>query len=240
MRHAPRLLASLILLAAGCAGSGSTGSLTAAIDACDEGRWTLALAEAEPIADSATHPDRAAASYVAGLAAHRLGDADDAERYLERAIATGDEEIRPRAEAELGLLRIDQGRDAEAARLLASATESLDGADRRAAARHAAEAARRAGDEANAARYAAMAGASAGYTLQIGAYGTRARADHVARTLERETDRAGLGTPRVTVRDEGRGTRLYLVQVGRFDSRDEAAAERNRFGRADWFVAEIR
>ena len=191
---------------------------------------------------------RAAAAYLAGLAAYRMGDFEEARRHLAVGARSPQPATAGSARAVLGLMLIEQQHDGEAAAQLAEASALLAGEDARRAASHAASAYQRAGVADSAARWLEIArrggsppppGGGGGFTLQVGAFRERRHADRAASEAAGVAERHGLLPVQVVPGRDDRGRTLYLVQFGRFESRLAAAAARGRLGELQFIVATL-
>ncbi len=76
-----------------------------------------------------------------------------------------------------------------------------------------------------------------GFTLQIGAFSDKKRAQTAAEEAESLSKKEGLGRVRIFPRRDARGQPLYLVQLGWWVTRNEAVAARERVGRLEYIVA---
>lgn len=237
----PLLLA--VLLAAGCRSAPGAGSLQDALRDYRAGRYLAAQQQAIRIHRARRGPEGPAAAYVAGLCAFERGDLLGARSWLERAARAGDPQTSGRAQAVLGLVLEQEGYHEEAAARFAAAARRLSGTHAQKAARHAALAHRAAGNETLAQHWLARADGEPGlteddqgFTLQLGAFQERHRAQDAAREAGAMATRHGLGPVRVLRRPDGRGQTLFLVQVGRFATRREAVDARVRLGRLQYIV----
>jgi len=206
------------------------------------GRYEQAYASAVAVARAPGGVDRA--SLTAGLAAEALRRDDRARAWLTPIARRGSGELAARARAGLALIELRTGDAARAGRELEAAAAELDGAAGRRAASAAAEAYRRAGLDADAARAGRLARGlltqadGGGYTLQVGAYSTRSRAQRRAAEVVAAARASGLGPPRVEALSRG-GERLYSVRVGRFASEADAARALRTLG-VEAIVADAR
>jgi len=230
MRHARTpisLLAATLLgivvalLSAGCAGP------TDAVVAYQQGRYESALLTARREANQAGGQREARAALTAGMAAHALGRHEEAAQWLRPLTSHSDAAIAGRAAATLGLIEHANGREAEASRLLARAADLLDGP----ASERAAElsgrtllASRRSEGHPAARTMGSL------FTVQIGAFSTRHNAEEAASMVRPKALGAGFGAPHIAASTDGQGSRLYLVQVGRFSNRDRAELAMRRLG----------
>jgi hypothetical protein len=240
---------------AGCAASSSSttaeADLSRALQDYHAGRYATALQRAAAV-QAGTAGDRSAdAAYVGGLAAYRLGDLTEARGRLVVATGSSSPATTGKARATLGLVLADQGRPQEAAAEFAAAARTLTADDAQRAALHAAKAYRRAGDEAAAETWlrvaqgrgrrpgAAGAGTAGRFTLQAGAYRQRPRAEQAAVEAAAIAEGHGYAPVRIVPRRDERGGVLYVVQVGRFESRTAAVSARQRLGRLQYIVATV-
>ena len=235
-------LAPIAFLSA-CAGGGGSGQ-AGYREYFEAGQYQLALAEARARAGQPGGSSDAA--LVAGLAAEAMRDDATARRWLE-PIARGTGDRAARARAGLALIELRTGDPLTAARDLEAVSVQLDGYDAREAARVAATAYERAGRKTDAERMRrramgvlATGGLSStglggaglsdgGFTLQVGAYSTRSRANQRVAEVASATRSAGLGSPRVELATRA-GRVLYLVHVGRFASFGDAERARRTLG----------
>ena len=213
-----------VLLGAGCASSPSTTTdtdLDLALAAYDRAAYDRALEHAR----SATGAE---ASYVAGLAASQLEQWAEAEQALESARRRSDDHrLTARATAALAVVHLATNRPESAARLLTAAQRDLTGRDL----------ARARETERLARAQAGLSTTDTGdFTLQIGVFSSRNRAESARDAARSVASRAGLPAPVMTSDRDASGATIYRVQVGQFTSRDEAARVRNRFGLSDWYV----
>jgi len=221
------------------------------VEAYASGKFGLAksLAEAELRRSEGERAERP--TLIAGLAAHALNDNAEADRLLGRITSSRDPEISGRAEAALGLIAAEQKQHEKAAGLLISAARKLSGDE-------GARAAMKAGDSLMALRRqpqaktqytlaATMAHSpdlkkavadrleSGNYTVQVGVFNARANAQTAARDIAGAADALGL-QPRIIERTDDKGRPSFVVQVGRFTSRQQAQAAKSRLG-TGWMVA---
>jgi len=231
------LLVSLAAGLAGCTTGGGAGHATYR-EHYESGQYQLALAGAR--AQAGRPGGSSDAALVAGLSAEAMRDDATAKRWLE-PIARGTSDRAARAQAGLALIELRTGDALRAARDLEAASAKLRGHDAREAARVSATAYDRAGRPADADRMRRRAvgvlatGTSQGafastiYTLQVGAYSTRSRANQRVAEVNSATRSAGLGPARVELSTRA-GRVLYLVQVGRFESFDDANEAKRTLG----------
>jgi hypothetical protein len=243
------------LVMAGCAASSSSTSaeadLSGALRDYHSGHYARALQQAAAAQDGTSGEQSRDAAYVGGLAAYRLGDLTEAGVRLGLASDSASPQTAGKARAALGLVRADQDRPQEAAVHFAAASRALSGDNARRAAVHAAEAYRRAGDEAAADAWLRVAEgrprrpgndgtmAGGGFTLQAGAYRQRPRAEQAAVEAATIAEGHGLSPVRIVPRRNEGGDVLYVVQIGRFESRAAAKSARQRLGRLHYIVAAL-
>jgi tetratricopeptide (TPR) repeat protein len=241
---------------AGCSATSSSTTASADLNRAlldyEAGHYATALQQAAAVQDRSLGVRNGEAAYLGGLAAYRLGDLDDARDRLDTAARATSPAIAGKARAVLGLVLMDQGQPQEAATNFATAAQVLSGENSRQAARHAAKAYRRAGDDTAAEAWQRVAegrrapqaaivaaGRSAGFTLQAGAFRERPRAERAALEAAAVVEGHGLAPVRIVPRQDEWGDVLYVVQVGRFDSRAAAANARQRIGRLQYIVATV-
>jgi tetratricopeptide (TPR) repeat protein len=249
-----RTLAAALALPAlpamvGCASPSSTASMDEAIADYRQQRYASARSEAEMVATAGPAGDRDEADYLAGLAAYRLGDLDDAEDYLERAAESDDPVTGGYAHAQLGFVHLREEQPWRAANAFTTASETLPEPDAARAARWASHAFERAGDDKAARRWLDRArdltgqgpGAedrpSGAFALQVGAFRERDRAERAASDATSIARTAGLGSVRISERADDRSGTLYVVQFGDFETRREANRARTLVGRLDYIVS---
>ena len=184
------------------------------------------------------------ADYLAGLSAYGIGDNEQARLRLTAAVTELHGEDAAGAWATLGLVELAQDRPASAAEAFAVAWPALHGRDARQAARFAAAAHRQLGDDRAAAVWGRRADAHedrpqrrGSFTIQVGAFRDRDRAERAAVDAAQVAEECGFGPIRIVTRNDRRGTALYVVQLGSFGTRTEAASARERVGNLQYIVA---
>lgn len=80
------------------------------------------------------------------------------------------------------------------------------------------------------ARYPGSTAATGAYTIQVGAFSTRQRADKQAASSKVRAASLGLGVPRVVPTTDRSGKLLYAVRIGRYPTLDAANSARRSFG----------
>jgi tetratricopeptide (TPR) repeat protein len=240
-----RALASTLLLLGGCGGGGGqrSSSLAGAVADYEAQRYSEAFTAAKWQSSSTNPQTRAEAAYLAGLSAYKLGNNDDAERYLLAACTARDASVAARANAMLGVIRLDQNREREAIVLLEKAQPNLTGRDAAEAANQLARAHRMAGTTSSApapsSTFTHDRVSGELFALQVGAFRSRQHAESAAAMASRQADRHGLGPMRIVPSRDDRGQTLYLVQFGSFPTRSAAATTRSRLGKLDYIVAPL-
>lgn len=236
------LLLSAAAAAAGCQTAPKAG-LSQAIADYEAQRFAAAHQGAVDSMRSATGIEREQAAYVAGLSAFQLGRMDEAELRLQAAVNSSDKRTAANAKVMLGQIRLSQGRHAEAATMFETAAPNLDGEDARQATRFATRSHQLAGNTAAASRLQASSGSGggtgSGFTLQVGAFQERQRADSAASAAGDLSRREGLGQVSVVPRIDSRGRLLYVVQLGHFMTRMAAEQARERIGKREYIVSPI-
>ena len=153
-------------------------------------------------------------------------------------LSSPDKNIRGRAEATLGLVFADEEKHSEAARMLQSASEDLAGPMKGWAAHYGAQEFGFAGDNMRADRMRTVAelrgpsdlpAADDGqFTVQLGSFSSRSRAQSRVRATTPAAQQAGLDIPRVEL-TIANNRPLYAVRVGRFGNSTEAKQASQRF-----------
>jgi len=229
------VVASLsVLTAAGC---GSTQKVDYT-QAYQQGRYSEAQRAAGIEAAKARGHDAEKARLIEGLSAHAAGDASQALLRLKPLQSSSDDEIAGTASATVGIIEFERGRFEAAADSLIKAAELLDGRDANRARAHAALAYERLGQREEATRQRRLAlsprrsdawdssvsHSNGTYSIQLGAFSSRARAARLVERSRTMTAAKGLGQPRIVMGRGSAGEPLYLVQVG--DFRQKYLAER--------------
>ena len=190
---------------------------------------------------------------IAGMEAHSSGRTAQAISLLAPLATHANPQIAGRASGTLGLIYLQRGDHQRAISYLRPAAEKLDDPAAQAHAYfHLGQAHQKLGRWSEARTWLSLAVskaqdeglrdaakrllASTGYTLQLGAYSTKANADTQAVQMRAAAERAGAGAPRVVPSRGDNGQTLYLVQAGRFSTFDSAMAARQKMGRSDAIV----
>lgn len=236
----------LSVLLAGCNDKPQASSLLGqALQDYEAERYTLAHQRAVEVMNGAPTREREQATYLAGLSAYHYGDIDEAERHFATVIDSVDLRLAGGAQAMLGQIRLDQHRAGDAARLFESAYRKLNGEDGRQAARYAAIAHQQAGNSLAAQRWSDIGHGYAslesprGFALQVGAFREHRRAVSAARNAETISTINGHGPVHVVPTKDQRGRELYLVQFGRFETRNAASEARTRLGHLEFIVTPL-
>ena len=209
----------------------------AALMALERGDDANALSDAERIVSRGPRSMKAEAAYIGGIAAYRQGRYTTALELLREAEGSRDSEIRGRALVQAGTVQTALGRSREAAASFERGGGLLDGAVGGEALVMAADAHKSLGLEADASRCLARArrvggdrvasGRVAGYTIQFGAFSSRANAEKCLRRVASASRAAGLGMPEL-VEQSG----LFKVQVGTYGNLAVAGREIERIRRS--------
>ena len=229
----------------GCAQQ-RTGGSADSVALYEMGRPGDALIKARSEHRGATGKARERAALTAGLSAHSLGRDTEAEGWLRPLESSRDDRVSGRAVATLGLIAMDRGEHAGAARLLERASRELTGEAGARAQFHAAEnfalsgnpdtarlhmrlALARTGDELLRSTIRSRLGIT-GYTLQVGAFAERANAVRAQDRVRMSSSLLGLGEPMIVQKASATGARLYVVRVGAFPDARAAREARARLG----------
>lgn len=236
------IFVTLLMLSA-CSGGGGARR---AQDLYQQGQYAEALRQAEQSAQTSKPPASDRAALIAGMSAYELKKHSEAERWLRPLAYNSDPAIAGRASATLGLVQVARDRYSSAAIDFTSASRRLEG-DEAARAHYFAgecysilgrlDAARASYEQARSlARDPSLRGrissrlTGGSYTLQLGAFSNRANADRALATGTARASQAGLPAPTIVATPDVTGRTIYLVQVGRFGTKEEAAAARTRLG----------
>ena len=236
-------LATLALGLQGCAGS--SGSRASYVQDHNNKRYLSASNGAIHAVRYPGDENREIARLTAGLSAHAMGRNDEAIVWLRPLAENRDDEIAGKAMATLGLIALEEGENRSAAKSLSRAAGKLTADDSAKAAMYAGDAYANLGSfEAARLQYRLAQSAARdrdvrreitarlgeGFMLQVGAFTNRMNAERARRVVEQNRMFDTLGEPIVLPRTDNRGTTLYLVQVGRFTSKQDAKAAQLRTG----------
>lgn len=239
-QNAARLLLAATLLLGICLAPACGTRPPAASDASSRAtdlyiakRYTEALAAAEREAATSSGIERERAALIAGQSAFALKREPEADRWLSPLRTSTNDEIAGNASATLGLIAADQKRDGTAAALLGEASRKLKGDDAARAGLFAGDAFERLGNRPQAvglyqkaltdARDAALKQTiqerlTGRFTIQIGAFSTRAAAERALGQNARAFTRAGLPTPAIVQTTDAAGRPLFAVRAGDYPS----------------------
>ncbi|MAI67797.1 MAG: hypothetical protein CMJ26_07985 [Phycisphaerae bacterium] len=206
----PLLLLFIISLSQqlGCDGS-KTNSLDLSLQEYNKGQWRIAemWAKKELTSGMETHK----AQYMLGLCEFQLQDLNAAEQWFAKASTASDKEVKGKATAMLGVIASNNGEFDKAEKAYATASYDLEGKDR---------------TEANA--RSGITSSSGNFTLQFGAYRSKANAQAAMNDLAVTIKQGSLGSIEITEEDGSLGKTMFLVQAGHFATRKLAAARRDK------------
>lgn len=250
-------LSVLPLLLPGCGGQ-TAATYDDALAAYDAKRYGESLRVATELQQgSEDQAQRQQAAYVAGLAAYQLNRFEDARGSFAIAAKSADASTAGRATAMLGAIAVEQRRWGDAERYYTAAASMLTGPeatrarDQAREAREYAEGVRRESKEAprptpspapargagsGTAPPAASAPEKGNWTVVAGTFSSETAARQRATVLAAEAKRLNLGVPRVVSSNAG-GKRLWIVELGSFDTRAKAEAARKKAPVPDAAVA---
>lgn len=243
------LCAWMVFALSGCAGGGKAAPADDYASLFSRGEYARAYDAAAKDAGSMRGKNRDMAALIAGQSAYRLGRTAEASKWLTPLTDHADPAIAGRANATLGSINEDRGAHAAAADYFVKAADRLTGDDAARAYMYAGDARQGAkqNDRARALYEKARlkvsgdatlrtqiadrlagggpvaAAMGKGFTIQAGAYATRAGAEAAARRL------AAHG-PRVVPTRDRAGKTLYAVRVGRYAGKADAAAAARAVG----------
>ena len=207
----------------------------------ENGSISLAKRDAQLIYERGG-PDAREAAWLIGLCDYRHGRTTAARAAFELAADSPDATLSARAKAMIGQTLLEDGQPAAAAVQFEHAWPELRGDDQAKCAQHAATAWSQAGrpdlaqqwqtrtreSQSTASQVAANRSSSTGatsrgnYTLQAGAYKQVDGARRAKEQMTRVGARAGIGPAHIRTRTDRHGRTLYLVQIGSFETRQQA------------------
>lgn len=258
---APALLAVFAIAMIGCQNSAFKGTYfeDTAIDMAPtgtieevtvlygQGDYQAAYDMGKPIAWDRYRADRYEAAYIAGLSAQTLGDLPNADKMLNKAMVSPDPSLATDAADALGLVYSQQGRYAEAQRVLLWAAERLDGERKARAYFYAGIAQQKLGQWSQARTTLVLARGLTrdaafkmqidqqvnvtGWTLQMGAFTDRTTARNLAESVAATSRDMNLGLPRLVNGTTAEGEAVTFVHVGQFTSYQSATRYRDALGR---------
>jgi len=212
----------------------------------EQGEYQAAYDLGKPIAWDRYRDDRYEAAYIAGLSAQALGDLRSADKMLNNAMASPDPSLATDSADALGLVYSQQGRYAEAQRVLLWAAERLKGERQARAYFYAGVAQQKLGQWSQARTTLVVARGLTkdpgfkqqihqqvnvtGWTLQLGAFTDRARARSLAESIAAKSRDMKLGLPRLVDGRTADGETVTFVHVGQFTSYQSATRYRDALG----------
>lgn len=225
------VLAGLVLMLAGCTNNRPSPTARAQTQ-FQQGNYARAQETAARAATTAGGNERDLAHYLAGISAYRMGNMATAERFLRVAALSGDESMAADASSTLGLIYSQMGRYSEAATAFQRGANLQRGEDRAQAYFYAGVAQQKLGRRPQARTSLLLARKSTrdtglvgridqqlavtGYTIQVGAFRSRANADKLAAGYVVRASSAKVGSVFVVPGTGSDGREVNLVQVGRF------------------------
>ncbi len=216
----------------------------AAIMALERGDDRVAMEDARRIVRSGPRDLKQEAGYLGGIAAYRVGDYYEALEFLRAATVSGNDELRGKALVQRGTVEVALGSRAEAAASMERGGLVLQGPLGAAALVRAADLYQGLGREVDARRClddargfdgaSAVRGRVAGYTIQFGAFRSRANAEKCRRSIAPAARRAGVGPVEVIAQDG-----LYKVQVGSFPNIGQADRAKRLIRQPDDYLSTV-
>lgn len=224
--------------------------------AYSQGDYQTAYDLGKPIAWDRYRDDRYEAAYLAGLSAQTLGQLRNADKMLNKAIASPDPSLATDSADALGLVYSQQGRYAEAQRVLLWAAERLEGERKARAYFYAGIAQQKLGQWSQARTTLVLARGLTrdaafkaqidqqvnvtGWTLQLGAFTDRASARSLAESIAAKSRDMKLGLPRLVNGTTPEGDVVTLVHVGQFTSYQSATRYRDALGTPGVIIRALR
>ena len=224
----------------------------------ENGSISLAKRDAQRIYEQGGD-DAPEAAWLIGLCDYRHGRTTAARAAFELAASASDPVLAARAKAMIGQTLLEDGQPAAAAVQFEHAWPELRGDDRSNCAQHAATAWSQAGrpdlaqqwqdrtsiDYGSTAGVTANLGSSTGpdttgnYTLQAGAYKKVDGARRAKDMMTRVAARAGFGPASIRTRTDRHGRMLYLVQIGSFETRQQAISASRGMGDHELMIVTV-
>ncbi len=245
------IVLGLVLTALGTAGGcqtvpASSNGLEEALGDYEAGHYSMAHRRAMRVWRDARGTDRDQAAYVAGLSALQNDDLDEAELRLSIAARSHDRQLAGQARASLGMVHLQRDRQRDAGRFFAEAAELLSGEEAREALRLAREAGYDPEDpdrvlvwRARGTDQSENQWHSNHFALQVGVYNDADNAEDALRRARKIARQTGHGPVRLVEQVDSRGRMVYVVQIGRFDNRQDATSARRQIGRLDLVVTSV-
>lgn len=245
------LLTLVLLVASGCAQSPKATSNDDYVSLFNSGRYSDAYEASSKAAGSLRGSNRELAALIAGQSAYRLGRPTESERWLKPLLDSSDRAVAGRAAATLGSLARDRGENRPAFELFDTAATKLTGDDAARALMYAGDAKHALGEKslardlwtraqskvesdvqlrvqigdrlAGAYPGSAPAPSAGAYTVQAGAFASRATADALAQKLRSK------GPTRIVLLTKD-GKTLHAVRIGSYATKAEADRMRASIG----------
>ena len=246
-RHILFVLFSVITLSA--CGDDAFRRYDAAVLALEDGRNQAAMTEAKYAARALSGQQRLRACYIAGVSATRLGNFNEAMRYLEQSKRSNERLISGNSYMEIAFIQLEKNEPQKAGESYENAGSRLRGDDSVRAYTYGVEAYRNAGLTAEAARLLSRIDTTqfndedsvignlsrnTGYTIQFGSYRTKTNADTRAQQIASSTRGSRMGEVKIR-----KVNGLWKVQLGVFPNRREASQAMKRLSRSDAVIMEI-
>ena len=252
----PLVLLALALTVIGCEATQGPSPTDQAQTHYQRGDYARAQTSAARAAATAGGSQRDLANYMAGMSAYKLDNFSLAERYLRVAAGSRDEAMAADAQSTLGLIYSQQGRYSQAAQMFQYSAKHQSGEDRAQAYFYAGIALQKLGRWPQARTSLLLAKkntrdahltqrintqlAVTGYTVQVGAFTSRANADKAAAQYAAKAAQAKLGTVLVVPSTGTNGRSVNLVQVGRYATFSAASSARQKLGDAGALVVPLK
>jgi len=154
--------------------------------------------------------------YMVGLCKFKRGNLQEARVWFNKAASSTVKDVRGKATAMLGIISTNEGDFAAAQKAFEEASYHLAGIDKQ-------EALART-------KNPSYTSAINKYTLQFGAYRDKTNAEAAISSLKLKLTNLGIPAPSIIKSNDRTGRTIYLVQAGRFASRNTASREKNRTG----------
>jgi cell division protein FtsN len=189
-------------------GESKTTTLQRSLQEYNNDQWLLSEMWAKKTIQSGNSIGES--QYMMGLCEFNLQNVASSKDWFEKAATSDTPEVKGKAMAMLGIIASSNGDEAAAQLAFRNAAVNLQGADKQ-----------------NASQRSGTVSLESKFTLQFGAYRKKENAQKAIEVLSIELQNANLGNAWITKEKSNIGRTLYLVQVGRFPSRNSASRSRD-------------
>ena len=189
-------------------GESKTATLERSLQEYKNDQWLLSEMWAKKTIQSGKSIGEA--QYMMGLCEFKLQKMESSKDWFEKAATSANPEVKGKAMAMLGIIASNKGDQAAAQLAFSTAAANLQGTDKQNANQ----------------RTGSVSGLNK-YTLQFGAYRKKENARKAVESISRVLRKADLGNAWIAEEKSSIGRILYLVQAGRFPTRNSASSSRD-------------